>query len=56
MIELIEMAENTQHLNYYKLWYIFVFWNISLKVCNNACIIPRFGKYHFIHFYSVFKR
>ena len=24
--------------------FIFVFWNISFKVCNNACIIPRFGK------------
>ena len=23
---------------------IFLFWNISLKFCNNACIMPRFGK------------
>ena len=23
---------------------IFVFWNISFKVCNNACIMPSFGK------------
>ena len=23
---------------------IFVFWNISFKACNNACIMPSFGK------------
>ena len=26
---------------------IFVFWNISFKVCNNSCIMPRFGKKSF---------
>ena len=26
---------------------IFVFWNISVKVCNNACIMPRFGENNF---------
>ena len=36
--------------------HIFVFWNISFKVCNNACIMPRFGKNHFHQFLlSVFK-
>ena len=36
---------------------IFVFWNISFKVCNNACIMPKFGKNSFfINFLlSVFK-
>ena len=35
---------------------IFVFWNISFKVCNNACIMPRFGKNHVHPFlFSVFK-
>ena len=35
---------------------IFVFWNISFKVCNNACIMPRFGKNNFHRFLiSVFK-
>ena len=29
---------------------IFLFWNISFKVCNNACIIPSFGKKHFHQF------
>ena len=45
MIELIKMAEkNTvMTINYV----FFVFWNISFKVCNNACIMPRFGKNHF---------
>ena len=33
----------------------FVFWDISFKVCNSACIMPSFDKNnHFIHFYSVF--
>ena len=26
---------------------ILVFWNISFKVCNSACIMPSFGKNHF---------
>ena len=26
---------------------LFVFWNILFKVCNNACIMPRFGKKYF---------
>ena len=30
----------------------FIFWDITFKVCNNACIIPSFGK--IINFYSVF--
>ena len=35
---------------------IFVFWNISFKVCNNACIMPRFGEKYFHQFLlSVFK-
>ena len=29
---------------------IFLFWDIAIKVCNNACIMPRFGKYRFHHF------
>ena len=33
---------------------IFVFWNISFRVCNDDCVIPRFGKNVFINFYSVF--
>ena len=28
----------------------FVFWNISFKVYNNACIMLRFGKNHFHQF------
>ena len=27
-----------------------VFWNISFKVCNNACIMPTFGKNQFHQF------
>ena len=29
---------------------IVVFWNISSKVCNNACIMPSFGKKKFHQF------
>ena len=32
----------------------FLFWDISFKVCNNACIMPSFGKNKFINFYSLF--
>ena len=32
---------------HYKLWWLFLFLNISFKVCNNSCIMPRFGKNHF---------
>ena len=28
---------------------IFVFWNFSFKVCNNACIMPSFGKKNVFH-------
>ena len=35
---------------------IFVFWNISFKVCNNASIMPRFVKNHYHQLLiSVFK-
>ena len=35
---------------------IFVFWNFAFKVCNNACIMPSFGKNVFHQFLlSVFK-
>ena len=35
---------------------IFVCWNISFEVCNNACIMPSFGKNNFHQFLlSVFK-
>ena len=33
---------------------IFIFWNISFKVCNNACNMPGFGEKYFHPFYSVF--
>ena len=34
---------------------IFLFWDILLKVCNNACIMPSLGKKSFSSiFYSVF--
>ena len=33
---------------------LLLFCNISFKVCNNACIMPSFGKNYFINFYSVF--
>ena len=57
MIELIEMVEkhNTQ-VTKKIIILVFVFWNISFKVCNNACIMPRFVKNHFWPFLlGVFK-
>ena len=33
---------------------IFLFWNIPFKVCNNACIMPNFGK-KIVNFYSLKK-
>ena len=33
---------------------IFVFWNISSKVCNNACILSVSRKIILVNFYSVF--
>ena len=36
--------------------FMFVFCNISFKVCNNYCIMPSFGKDHFHQFLlGVFK-
>ena len=33
----------------------FLFWDISLKVCNNACIMPSFvKKIILVNFYLVF--
>ena len=43
MIEPIEMIEKHNILITLK-YGTFLFWNISFKVCNNACIMPRFGK------------
>ena len=31
-----------------------LFWNISFKVCNNACIMPRFGKKKFSSIFTQF--
>ena len=44
MIELIEMVLKHNTLITITDGNIFVFWNFSFKVCNNACIMPRFGK------------
>ena len=44
MIEFIEMVEKHYSLITINYGNYFVFWNISSKVCNNACIIPIFGK------------
>ena len=50
MIELIEMSEEHNTFNAINYGTFFVFWNISFKVCNNACIMPRFGKNNFHQF------
>ena len=55
MFELIEMIKKDNSLNTTNYGTFFVFWNITLKVCNNACILRIFGKKRsFIHFYSAF--
>ena len=51
MIELIEMAEKLNTLITINYGNYFVFWDFSSKVCNNACIMPSFGK-KFSSFFS----
>ena len=55
IIELIETTENHNTvitINYST----FLFWDISFRVCYNACIITRLRKNHFHQFsLSVFK-
>ena len=56
MIELIEMLEKHNTVINIIMVIIFVFWNVLFKVCNNACIMPKFGKNDFHKFLlSVFK-
>ena len=56
MIKLTEMAEKYNTLITINYVNFSVFRDISFKVCNNACIIPRFGINHFHQFpLSVFK-
>ena len=58
VVELIDIVENTQDLNYHKLWYLFfVFWDFTFKVCNTAWIMPRFCEQSIlVNFYSVILR
>ena len=56
MIELIEMLLKHNTLITINICGIFCILNISFKICNNASIIPRFGKKCFHQFlFSVFK-
>ena len=56
MIKLVEILEKHNSLITITDGNYFSFCNISSKVCNNACIMPRFGKNHFRPFLlSVFK-
>ena len=53
MIENIKMVEKHNTLitmNYYT---CFVFWGFPFKVCNNACIMPKFGKNDFHKFFTL---
>ena len=44
MIELTEMVEKHNSLIAINDGTYFVFWDISFKVWNNACIMPSFGR------------
>ena len=56
MVELIEMVEKNNTLITINYGTFYLIWNISFRVCNNAWIMPRFGKQHFHPFsLSIFK-
>ena len=57
MIELIAMVENTQHFNYYKLWYLFLYFGIFNSKSVIMLVLCLFWAKNILHTFllSIFK-